>query len=293
MTDETSLPLNDISVPTVSFKSESTLPKAANVPEPTPEAPKASDTEQTDTEAEADSVTEADAPAKETKSAKKPWFQDRIDKLTWEKHERERELERLKAELAVKDVTKPAGDRPKLEDFDFDTENYTQAVAEWTVKRVKEAERQEQAKAQEAQARESQATAFQQRIAEFEERMPGAWQKAVTADMPVPPELQEIVQARPAGLELAAYLADNLEEAREIASLSPTLRAAEYALIERSLRTESTAKVIPPKPPVTRAPPPVPTLKPKAPVQVPLDKETPEDRIRRWKSEGAFKKHIR
>lgn len=281
MADETPLSVIDDAV--VTFKSESTLP-AATAPDPviTPDPePKA-------TEVQADSVPEEDAPAKDSK--KKPWFQERINELTREKHDALRELERLKAEKTAINPSLPAGERPKLEDFDFDTETYTAAVAEWTVKRVREAEQAEIKKVQEVEHQNERASQFKDRLAQFEERAPGVWQKVITTDMPTPPELLEIVQARPAGFELAAYLAENVEEAREIAALSPTLRAAEYAVIERSLRSEKTEKAIPPKPLVTRAPPPVPTLKPKASIQIPSELMTPEDRIRQWRAEGKFKR---
>lgn len=292
MTIETTV-LND--EPVLEMRSESTLPQAAKPAETVAEAPSEVPAE-THAEGKADSGSKEDAPANEAKPPKKAWFQERIDKLTFEKHQNQREVERLKAELAATKGAQPLSkERPKLEDFDFDHEAHTEAVATWAIHKAKEAEKAEILREQEVIQHEERAVHFQQRLAEFEERSPGAWQKAITADMPTPPELQELVQEHEAGLDLAAYLADNLEEARSIAKFSPAIRAAKYLLIADKISGTSeapTKKPLPPKPQATRVPPPVPTLKPKAPVQVPPEMESTEQRIARWRTEGKFKKSL-
>jgi hypothetical protein len=292
MNSETTV-LND--TPVMEMRSESTLPQAAKPAEVVADAP--SDPEQgTTTEDQANSGSKDDAPATETKPAKKPWFQERIDKLTFEKHQREREAEKLRAELAAVKESQPLSkDRPKLEDFDFDQEAYTEAVSTWVLRKSEESKQEEVRKAQEAAAVEERQSHFQEKLAAFEEVSPGAWHKAITADMPTPPELIELVQEHDAGLQLATYLADNLEEARAIARFSPAVRAAKYIILADRLNggeSVQAAKPLPPKPQPTRAPPPVPTLKPKAAVQVPPEMETSEQRIARWRAEGKFKKSL-
>ena len=63
--------------------------------------------------------------------------QKRINRLTWEKHQIEREknaeIEALKAELAQakSQANQAAPAKPKLSDFDYDDEAYADALADW------------------------------------------------------------------------------------------------------------------------------------------------------------------
>lgn len=188
----------------------------------------------------------------------------RIDELTREKYEAIRKAEALEARLkaleqqAPKQETVQQDDNaPKLEDFDFDVAAYTRAMTKYELKAYQEAEKSRSAQEQQQKER-------QERIAKLD---PADWQKAMMAPINYTEAMQAAIWSSDDGLKVAVYLADHLDEAHAISTMSPYAAAAAMGRIEAKL---GEPQKVPAAKPVTKAPPPVTTLSGAAPIAVDL-----------------------
>lgn len=182
----------------------------------------------------------------------------RINELTREKYEAIRRAEAAERRLQEVEQAKPKPQaqqadtegRPKLEDFDYDTEAHAEAVADWKVRKVLAEERSTAAR---KQAEES----FQSRLKNVD---PDEWQAAVTAPVNYTPAMLEVIKDAEMGPQVAIYLAKHLDEADQISRMSDFHAAAALGRIEAKLSAPASAA--PPSPPrsVTRAPAPAPTV---------------------------------
>ncbi len=100
-----------------------------------------------------------------------------------------------------------------------------------------------------------QGTRFNQRVAELEKKMPGAWQRATTAPLQTTPIMEQVIFGSDVGPEIGVYLADHLYEAQAISRLPPMQQAVALGRIEAAVKETPSA---PPRPPVAvpRAPAP-------------------------------------
>jgi hypothetical protein len=184
-----------------------------------------------------------------------PWFQKRIDEVTRQKYEAQREADywRGRAEAPGQTATQPAAVEapPTLEQFDYDETRYQQASAQYYEKaaeraaeRVLEsrtAKEREQAQIEAATARLAEGGAKHQDFAE------------VVHDIPLTEAVQQLLVNEERAADVLYQVGKDPEQARRIFSLSPYLQAVELGKVAARLETPSakSPKPIPPAPPTT------------------------------------------
>ena len=190
-----------------------------------------------------------DAPEDEAEKPKKPRrsAQQRINELTKQKREAEREVEFWRDK---------AGSAPKYDDYDTDAE-YQSAIsahhsrqiqAESQEVRIKAAE-EEISRAKEAEKAEV-AREWHSKVAEIKARKPDF--ETVAYNAPISDEVSQIVAQMEKGADVAYHLGKNPDLARQISRLSPVQAAMQLGRIEAAVSRES--------PKVSNAPPPVKPL---------------------------------
>lgn len=203
-----------------------------------------------------DDAKPADAAAK--KSDRLPrWVQERLirerEKVTRETEERLRkELQPVKAQP---EKAESAPRRKTMEDFDFDTDAYTEYLVE---QKLQENER-KRTEAEQRKRQEESVAAFKKRIDSFEERVgAGAWEDIETSPINQDPKfapLAALIQGEENDLDIAHHLALNPDEADRIIGLRPLAMARELSELAERLKGPAT---LPRK--TTTAPPPPKTV---------------------------------
>lgn len=182
-------------------------------------------------------------------------FQKRVNELTRQRYEAQREAQRVQAEMAelrqqVARLTQPPPPDPS-QDFPA----YVRHLASEEARSLVEAQQGQWQQQQEQQRFQTIAQQYATREAEYVASHPD-YPEAVEAFVSVVgenPQLAEVLMTSDHGPAVAHYLGSHLDEAAQIAALPPHLAAAAVARIE--------ARVSAPKPkPVTKAPSPVPTV---------------------------------
>jgi hypothetical protein len=230
------------------------------------------------------------------KPRKKDGAQKRINELTAEKWAERREKEQLMRELEEirQQVYKPqqAPQAPTLEQFGYDTEAYQQAVFQYAQAKTQEQaqayfenQRQQEAQYREKQRFESLMQEHTAREARFVKAVPD-YNEAVeylVSNIQFNKDLVEVIGESDKSPEILYYLATNFDEAATIADMPPHRAAAHIARLEAKLAAKQ------PKP-VTKAPPPAPTLSGTAEVKKSIDNMTTEERIKYWNEQERKKK---
>lgn len=186
--------------------------------------------------------------------------QKRIDHLTWESREKEREADHWrqvamqitaqKAEPAKETAAGP----PTLEQYGYDEAKYQLAVADYV---RAEARREALTAIQQLEGHKAQAErakSWQQREAEFAAKQADYREVAYDPTVPISATMAECIAESDMGPQVAYYLAKNKDEAARIAGLSERAAAREIGRIEARI----SAKPI--SPPVSKAPPPPPKI---------------------------------
>ena len=226
-------------------------------PEPSekPEA-EAEQGENTGAEQEAD-------PIEKAKEKTPPWFQKRMDEMTWKLNEERREREELERRLnekKVDDFKPPAFEKPKptREQFDYDDDAFLEALTDWKLEKYNhehqaktQAQQQVDAEAQQAQTFNEKRTATMERgIGKFEDfaqtinALPGDVMNAqVAATLVETPNSEDVVY----------FLGKNVQEAQRISRLNPIQMAIEIGAISTKLSTAPSKKI-------TSAPEPIKPL---------------------------------
>jgi hypothetical protein len=229
-----------------------------------------------------DSTTENDA----DKPKRKDSVQKRINELTAEKWAQKREKEELRRELDAirQQVYQPQQTQtPTLEAFNYDVEAYQSAVyrhaqAEAVKQNQSYFEEQRQQESQMREQRHFQALLHDHEIREqkFAKITPD-YNEAVeylTKSIRFDRTVVEIIGESERSPEILYHLATNFEEAANLADMPPHKAAAHIARLEARLVSK-------PKP-VSKAPPPAPTLKGSADAKKTLDTMSTEERIKYW-----------
>lgn len=206
-------------------------------------------------------------------------FQSRVNELTRNWRQTERERDALAAQLQQYQSQQPTptkgDDLPSIEDFQ-NVNEWAVAVANHAAKKAQEvAERQfseRQQQSQQAQVFESYA-AREREYAVSHPEYADAYQ-ALQSSVRFGPQALEVMAASEHGPAIVHYLGQHLDIADRVARLPAHLAAAEIARIE--------AKVSSPKP-VTKAPSPPPTLGGGAALSKDPDRMTPEEWVR-WRN---------
>jgi hypothetical protein len=216
------------------------------------------DEEQNETEGSAASEAE-DAAAQKPKNK---GVGKRIDELTREKYDaqRERDYWREQAQRNLPEPPKEAqkqaapSDEPKLEDFGYDIPEYNRAWYAW--QKGQETKAQEESKKVEAQ-RERQRK-FQESAAAFAEATPDFHEVVTNPSLPMTDQMVEVISESDNPAEVAYYLGKNPQEAEKIAGMSPAGIGRAIGRIEATLTAEPPRQITPKT--VTKAPPPVTTV---------------------------------
>ena len=200
--------------------------------------------------------------------------QKRIDRAVREKYEAQAEskmlkerLDRIEQNLQRNQLPTKAIDNsePKIENFD-DFDKYVAAKAEWIAsKKINEtlSERERRtAEERVATAHYKAVDGWNQRLAEATAEMPDFEEVVSSSDLPMSDFMRDAIIDSDLGPKVAYWLANNPDEAKKIASMSPLATVKAIGRIEE--RLESQAKA--PKKP-TAAPAPLKPVGGKASVQ--------------------------
>lgn len=227
------------------------------------------DGETAEAELEADQA-KADAEEKERKSRN-----ERRREARERAAQRERELaaELAAARAQLEDATKAAQSlrKPALEDF-ASFEEYQAELNAWALLRTGNRQRADALKAQEQaatrqiqEARNAEDTSFLRSIAEEgQTRFPDYMALVASPETPLPLSVVRLLADADDPVGVTYWLAQNREDARQIAALASEGTARSAAQAARRLATIEARLAAPPKPPVTSAPAPISPVKPKA-----------------------------
>lgn len=251
---------------------ETPIEDAPGLPEPTDSSPVVEQTE-------APTPDDAGTPQPRDEEGKflSEKAQKRIDALTREKYDREREAEywrnqALQHQPKPEPVAPVTQKLPTLEEHGYDEAKYqaaliqyaTQQAEEVVTRRLSEADKQrtEQTRIESFVTRQK---AFAQATPDFEDRV------LRDPSLPITEAMRDVIVDSPSGPELAYYLATNREAAEQIARLPAHLAALEMGRIEGRLSAQKEAKARPAQ--VSKAPPPPPKVDDTA-VEVEKDPES-------------------
>jgi hypothetical protein len=218
-------------------------------------------------EAPQDEPTGTDAPAETEPKAeepppKKPTVQDRIDELTRARREAEREREYWRQEALKarpQEERKPAqadpDAEPNPEDFQYGEADpaYIRAITAHTTRQTIRQENERQRRATQEQAV---AQTWQQRSADFAKDHPDFFERVYSDDVVITPAMTDAIATSEEGPRVAYHLAQNPDEARRIAALTPIAQVREIGRLESKLAQPVEAKPEPKT--VSDAPPPAP-----------------------------------
>ncbi len=213
-------------------------------------------------EAEEDKEVDEEGEAKAQPKKKPGGFQKKVNKLTAEKYELQRQLDELRAKVpkdaAAERVEQPkeaASGEPQEGDYDTHAE-YIRALTKWT---IDDSEKQKEAKSREKSVQdehESRVSKFGTGFNEFAKTHKDAHDviNEAFAEQPMSIAVQEIFLDSENGQELSYELAKNLEEWTRINSLPPMAAARALGKFEASL-SKPEPKTNPNK--LTKAPEPI------------------------------------
>lgn len=186
----------------------------------------------------------------------------RFDEVYGKWRSTERDLEYWR-ELAVRNnkpepVETKAPELPTPEQHGFDDAKYQAALTDYN-RQVARSEAIAAIRAEREQERQqARVQTFKQREAEFQAKTPD-YRDKVYGNIPISQAMAEIIAESPDGPAVAYELANNIELASQIYELSPVQAAREIGRIEARLAQAKVAPVAP-KPVLTNAPPPPPTI---------------------------------
>jgi hypothetical protein len=194
-----------------------------------------------------------------------PKAQQRIDHLTWEKNQREREAEywrNIAQQNAVKPepkVEQPAK-LPSLEEFGYDETKYQAALLEYADKRAEAVVERRLTEAEQRRVEQTRMETFATRQRDFAKANPDFEQRVLQdPTLPITEAMRDVIVDSPAGPELAYYLANDRAAAERISRLPPHMAALEMGRIEGRLSALKEVKTRP-APVVSKAPPPPPRV---------------------------------
>lgn len=186
-----------------------------------------------------DSTPEQQPEAEQTETPKKKhWAHDRIDQLTRQRRDAERERDELRSKLEQKQA-------PSQEQFD-DYDDYVVEKASYKMER-------DRLNSQSESLQRSIDETFQLRVDAAREIYTDYDVVAQNPALPITDAMAEVIKDSDQGPDIAYYLGKNPKEALRIATLSKTRQAVEIGKLEDRLSKPAPIKKPPPAPinPVT------------------------------------------
>lgn len=196
----------------------------------------------TEPAAEAAAETTEEGQERNEKGQFKPKLQERIDEITRQRHEAQREAAYWKGIAEAAQPKEAPAEEPKPEAFE-DYGAYVKALAKFEARALVKAEL-EQQRAQQAQ--EAQATTWQQRAEAVKAELPDFDRVMSTSTAPMSAAMAQVIKESDVGPKVAYHLAQNPEIATRISRLEPMAAAREIGRLEASLsvKPEPTPKRI-------------------------------------------------
>ncbi len=187
--------------------------------------------------------------------------QDRIDKLTRNRREAERDRDYWRDQALRNQQDNPAQKKPKpealkkLEDFDYDEEKYQEYLFDAAQQNaVDEAKRALKEEIDQRSARDRMAS-FRDKEKSFSRNAADYAEIAGNPDLPVNDSMAETIRDMDNGPEVLYHLGKNIDIADSISRLSPLAAARELGRIEERLSSQIKSKT------VSDAPKPAPKIK--------------------------------
>jgi hypothetical protein len=169
-------------------------------------------------------------------------------KLAEEREQRIRLEERLNAAAPPKAEVKDG--KPQLKDFD-DFEKYSEALADYKTNQLKEEllkdQDQRRTKAQQEADGRKLAEGWGKKVLAALKDLPDYQDVVSNAQIPLRGDIKDFIMESDQGPQLAYYLAQHLDEAQQLAELTPAGAARKLTLIEAGFKTN----------PVSRTPAPL------------------------------------
>ena len=228
MTDETDAPQGGTEVEAIADTSEVEL--------------NAEDTNAQPTGAE--DAGQADDAGEATKRV--PWFQKRIDEVTRQKYDAQREADYWRGLAEGRGSSPQPQQQVEAPDMFEDPEGFKTWLKKEAAAEVRAELRQEQ-----------RATSYEERANAFRAQKPDYDALVGDPSLPVTPLMADVIRDSDKGPEVAYYLGTNRSEAARIANLPPHLQAAAMGRIEASLSTPAQTT---PQPKRNPPPPPPQTV---------------------------------
>lgn len=275
---------------------------ASNETQGNPVPPPKSDAEAAQREEAAKNAGEQQGATKPDDGKKPNRTREYIDKLHRERSELQRELAQLKSGQAAPQQSNasaqrgqpsPQGDaEPTLEEHDFDVAAYTRAHSAWAVRTELQKQQTQQTATAAATQQQERWDSYMTRAAEFADEHPDFFEAVALIAYPLSQEIQDAVASHENGPAIAYHLANNDDDAFQLASIQPHLAAAAVERLAKRLSAApakpeanqptqqpnnlaaATALAASQTKPISQAPPPAPTVGGRSPTDVPPEKLT-------------------
>jgi hypothetical protein len=215
-----------------------------------------------------------------------------IERTQQRVREQEEELRQLREQVArvsqPKEAAGPVDGEPRLADFNYDIEAFQRAHSNWTLDNFRKSA-QESAKQAESDRKSREAAAgYQTRLDDFVADHPDFPTAVASMRIVPPPEFQLAIMAHEQGPAIAYHLAQNEDDALELAR-TPA-QYAEFAIAKIASRLKAAPQEVPASNrSVSQAPAPVPAVQGRAPTKTPPEKLTDDEWYARQKAERRKK----
>lgn len=269
-------------------------------------------------EATRNANTQAPKPGDEQQPEKKPnRTRQYIERINGENRELRQRLQSIEARLPKQPDPKEKP-MPKLEDFNFDHNAHAQAVADWNYDQRQSKSQEEQTETQRQDKIRETFSSYEKRVAEFADKHEDFFEAVGSIAYVSAPEVQIAIMAHEKGPEIAYYLANNDDEAFNMANVLPhNAEAAVARLVARMTAAQKTndapsgngqgepakgnqqapgqgdgapaAQQAPTKP-LSNAPPPAQTVSGRTPTETPPEKLTDDEWYERERQKKGGKK---
>lgn len=208
-------------------------------------------TEQQQGEA-ANTPTADDAGAAEDKPKKKAWWQDRIDTITAQKYEAQRDADywrgkyEAKAESPKQEATEAV---PTLEAHNYDERAYQEALYKHFERNAEGLVDRKLSERQQRQQQEALQTQFRDKLSEAAQQRPDLLQ--AISHLPVTEAVQDFVMHEPQAAEVLYQIGTDVDASQRFLSMSPYQQAMELGRRVGAPPAPKAARPIPPTPPQT------------------------------------------
>jgi hypothetical protein len=242
------------------------------------------ESETVEAEDDSDSDEGDDAPKKSKK------IQKRIDEITKARREAERERDFWRSEAEKRVVAESqqysVGQKPTLEQFDYDQEQYLEALADYKLQ-SKLAEKEAQSRTQQVNQHEFQEVQqFKQREYEVMSEFPDYQQKVYANDVPITDTMAKAIRIDENGARVAYFLATYKDIAYRVANLSPREQYLAIGDISEKINQATSASAAGK---VSNAPNPVPSVSSRGATAKSPDKMSMDEWMK-WRSKQLSKR---